>query len=94
MFEIEEMRAKALADAAAQRERLEQERLRQASELGGERAKVAAERSEHLSEIRRVKAEIDSLQTRLIENSSCCRKPASTNISTHWPTRCRTKPRC
>jgi len=67
MFEIEEMRAKALADAAAQRERLEQERLRQASELGGERAKVAAERSEHLSEIRRVKAEIDSLQTRLIE---------------------------
>lgn len=67
MFEIEEMRAKALADAAAQRERLEQERLRHASELGRERAKVAAERSEHLSEIRRVKAEIDSLQTRLIE---------------------------
>jgi hypothetical protein len=67
MFEIEDIRAKALAEAAAQRERLEQDRSRHMGEVGGERARLAVERTEHLAEIRRLKAEAESLESRLVE---------------------------
>ena len=37
------------------------------SEVGGERARLAVERTEHLAEIRRLKAEAESLDSRLVE---------------------------